>query len=187
MKVDFKSKNRAGACRPGEFPGRHGPAPRAAFPLAYHITWGTYGTRLHGDARGTVHRSENEFGDAIIGTDGDWQREEKSLLRFPIRILTIQQRQFIERAVPPICRRGGWELITVAAGPDHVHCVIRAAVDGKDIRKWLKRWLGESMTGHWPIQPGEVWWAECGSVKWVWNQDYYMRVVDYVRRQETTR
>jgi hypothetical protein len=32
---------------------------RATFPLAYHITWGTYGTRLHGDERGTVDRSAN--------------------------------------------------------------------------------------------------------------------------------
>ncbi|MCH8164939.1 MAG: hypothetical protein IH889_04955 [Planctomycetes bacterium] len=28
-------------------------------PLAYHITFGTYGTRLHGDPRGTVDRTLN--------------------------------------------------------------------------------------------------------------------------------
>jgi hypothetical protein len=64
---------------------------------------------------------------------------------------------------------------------------MRAAVDGKDIRKWLKRWLSEAMTENWPIQPGEVWWAECGSVKWVWHDDYYARVIKYVRDQATTR
>jgi REP element-mobilizing transposase RayT len=185
MKAECKSSDRAGACRPGNSPGRHGPAPRANFPLAYHITWGTYGTRLHGDTRGTVHHSENQYGDPIIGKDGEWQKEEALLLRFPMRILTIEQRLFIERTVPGICNRGKWDLITVAAGPDHVHAVLRAAVDGKDIRKWLKRWLSEAMSERWPIQPGEVWWAECGSVKWVWNRDYYNRVVNYVQRQVT--
>jgi len=178
---------RAGACRPGSSPGRHGPALRAIYPLAYHITWGTYGTRLHGDSRGAVHRSENQFGDPILGRDGDWQSEESNLLRFPLRILTMQQRLFVERTTPTICNRGKWDLIAVAAGSDHVHCVLNAQVEGKDIRKWLKRWLSEAMTEHWPIQPGEVWWAECGSVKWVWHEDYYARVIKYVRDQAMTR
>jgi hypothetical protein len=36
-------------------------------PLAYHITWGTYGTRLHGDKRGTVDRENNAFGTPVLG------------------------------------------------------------------------------------------------------------------------
>ncbi len=38
-------------------------------PLAYHITWGTYGTRLHEDSRGTVDRENNSFGTPIVGPD----------------------------------------------------------------------------------------------------------------------
>jgi hypothetical protein len=30
--------------------------------LAFHITWGTYGTRLRGDRRGTVDRSTTNTG-----------------------------------------------------------------------------------------------------------------------------
>jgi hypothetical protein len=59
-----KEFHRAGPCRPGVGkPGPHAPAPRDAkrtyFPLGYHITFGTYGTRLHRDPRGTVDRSVN--------------------------------------------------------------------------------------------------------------------------------
>jgi hypothetical protein len=43
-----------------------------ARPLAYHITFGTYGTRLHGDERGTVDRAMNKPGDPIIGADSSW-------------------------------------------------------------------------------------------------------------------
>src|SRR5438876_12296826 len=35
--------------------------------LAYHITWGTYGTRLHGDPRKTVDRQHNAYGEPILG------------------------------------------------------------------------------------------------------------------------
>ena len=158
---------------------------RTLFPMAYHITWGTYGTRLHGDERGTVDRSMNNFGDPIIGRDGDWHRIESSRLRFPARVLTVEQRLLIENIVPDICIRGGWTFVTTAAADDHVHNIISSPVDGKDIRKWLKRWVSEALNKRWPIEQGQVWWAECGSVKWIWNEDYYRRAADYVRGQRT--
>ncbi len=133
---------RAGPCRPG--PGRHAPAllgkstARTVFPLAYHITFGTYGTRLHGDDRGTVDRSLNNFGDPIIGREDDWNRMERRLLRFEPRNLAIEQRIFVEQSVPQICTRGGWQFIEVAAAPDHVHNMVVAKADGNAVRKWLK-------------------------------------------------
>ena len=161
--------------------------PRTTYPLAYHITWGTYGTRLHGDDRGTVDRSMNQHGDPIIGLDSEWQRIETSLLRFPRRVLTRQQREFIEATIPDICVRGKWEFISTAAAADHVHNVLRAQADGKDVRKWLKRWVSEAPSERYPLETEQVWWAECGSVKWVWMQDYFDRVVNYVEQQKTRR
>src|SRR5437773_6810982 len=101
------------------------------FPLAYHITFGTYGTRLHGDERGTIDRTMNKFEEAIIGLDKEWQRIERSLLKFPPRVLTIEQRLFIEEIVPSICARGGWKHLATAAAPDHVHNVLSAEVEGE--------------------------------------------------------
>ena len=49
-----------------------------------------------------------------------------------------------------------------------------------------ERWLSQALSERWPLQPRQVWWAECGSVKWVWADDYYDRVTEYVRRQQTT-
>src|SRR5207244_284149 len=119
---------------------------RVHFPLAYHITWGTYGTRLHGDERGTVDRSMNQHGEPIVGKDDGWQRMERSLLKFPPRVLTIEQRLFVEEIVPSICLRGDWKHLATAAAPDHVHNVLSAEREGKDIRKWLKRWVSEAMS-----------------------------------------
>jgi len=160
--------------------------PRTNFPLAYHITFGTYGTRLHGSDRPTVDRSQNKFGEPIIGKDTEWETMERSLLKFPPRILTNEQRIFVESTIPSICIRGGWEHVTTAAAKDHVHNIIRASVEGQDVRKWLKRWISQAMSQQWPLLPDQVWWAECGSVKWIWVDDYYDRAVDYVNDQRTT-
>ena len=155
------------------------------FPQAYHITFGTYGTRLHGDERGTVHRSMNEPGDPIIGKCDQWERMEARLLSHSAVELTTEQRLLIERVVPSICTRGGWTFVTCAAREDHVHTVLRASADGKAVRRWLKRWLGQELSGCWTIAPGATWWAECGSVKWVWTDDYLQNVFDYGEAQRT--
>jgi hypothetical protein len=36
--------------------------------LAFHLTWATYGTRLHGDARNTVDRQHNQYGEPVVGS-----------------------------------------------------------------------------------------------------------------------
>jgi hypothetical protein len=51
--------------------------------IAYHITWGTYGTRLHGDPRGTVDREHNQRGSPILGFDEHRWEQEKQRLKFP--------------------------------------------------------------------------------------------------------
>jgi REP element-mobilizing transposase RayT len=182
---------RAGACRPDpsvsdvQTPGRHGPALKRPFPIAYHITWGTYGTRLHGDPRGTVCRDENVFGEPIINADNEWRQEEAARLKFPSRVLSESQRRHVEQIAEGICQRGNWRLRAIAAAPDHVHGLVHALVDGKDVRKWLKRWLSESLSQLWPLRPDEAWWSECGSVKWIWTQDYYERARRYINKQRT--
>jgi hypothetical protein len=63
--------------------------------------------------------------------------------------------------------------------------LLAASADGPDVRKWLKRWVSQSLSERWPTREGEVWWAECGSVKWVWTQDYLERATTYIERQRT--
>jgi len=155
-------------------------------PLAYHITFGTYGTRLHGDPRGTVDRSMNQPGDPIIGADPNRWLRERGSLRFEPAFLSKEQRQFAESVIPDICRQGGWLYHIASAGPDHVHVLLSSSSDGTAVRKWFKRWLGERLSERWPLPAGKSWWAEGGSVKWVWVQHYFDCVFNYIRRQRIT-
>jgi len=156
------------------------------FPLAYHITFGTYGTRLHGDPRGTVDRRRNRPGDPIVGPNEAWRRMEAGRESHPPIVLSAAQRVYAERAVLSICRRGRWTCEQVACRADHVHVLLSTGRDGKVVRRWLKRWLGEAMSARWPVPVGQSWWAKGGSVKWVWDAGYLERVAQYVRSQRTT-
>jgi len=155
-------------------------------PIAYHLTFGTYGTRLHGNDRGTVHRLMNHPGDPIVDRAEAWQRMERSLLKYPMVILTEQQRLMIEETIPSICERGGWKFLHCAARADHVHVQLKGNTEGKAIRRWLKTWLGQALNVRWPKPVGASWWAECGSVKWIWTDDYFENVYLYIDDQRTT-
>ena len=192
-------------------------------PLAYHITFGTYGTRLHGDPRGTVDRKANKPGDPIIGAEPDWERMERSTLRFPPVLFDAGSRSFIESVVPSLCDRGGWELHVCAAKPDHVHVLLTASRDAKPVRRWLKTWLSQALNEQLGSEPpaagadrdhrsrlGEPpavrvdrdhrsrlgdeddkdrsrpWWSKGGSIKWVWDGQYFDNVYNYIVRQRIT-
>src|SRR5258707_9153427 len=85
------------------------------FPMAYHITFGTYGTRLHGDERGTVDRKMNKPGEPIVGSNRDWWESERDRLKFSPVQLNGDQMRFAESILPSICARGGWNLHVCAA------------------------------------------------------------------------
>ena len=157
--------------------------------LAFHITWGTYGTRLHGDPRKTVDRLHNQYGDPVLGYDEHRWEREKSLVKFSPVIFTKPQMVIIESLLPKICERGGWEHRIGACGPDHVHEILFSRKDPETIRRLLKRWLSQELPRHIGALPdGALYWAECGSIRWIFEEDggYYENAVAYVTRQRAT-
>ena len=156
------------------------------FPLAYHITFGTYGTRLHGGKRATVTRNQSRFGEPTVGRDVVLERLSRIQLEFPPVVLSREQREYVESAIPALCARGDWSYLLAAAQEDHVHVLLTTRVEGTRVRKWLKRWLGAALSERWPMSNGQAWWAEGGSVKQIWNEEYLETALEYVRRQRTT-
>jgi REP element-mobilizing transposase RayT len=154
--------------------------------LAYHITWGTYGTRLHGDPRGTVDRIHNTFKSPVLGFDEHRWENEKSLLKFPPMRFNRAQMIQVESIIPDICARGFWKYHTCAAGPDHVHVIVTSEHDPEKIRRLLKRWTGQALAQLYPLPTGATFWSECGSIRWIDEESYFVNAVNYVSRQRAT-
>jgi REP element-mobilizing transposase RayT len=156
--------------------------------IAYHVTWGTYGTRLRHGSRPTVSRDQNQYGTPVLRYDEHLWEREVSNLKFPPVILTRQQMRFVEQILPDVCERGHWKYITCAAGPDHVHNVLTSEHDPETIRRLLKRWIGQLLSERWPRLPdaSPLWWAECGSIRWIGDDEYLASATTYVSRQRAT-
>jgi len=131
-------------------------------PTTWHISFGTYGARLHGGPRPTVERNRNRRGDEFVAADSAREQGERGAMRGSPVFLTVEQQRFVQDQIPDICRRGGWALRTCAAGPDHVHvlCDVPKAIHGEKVRRLIKRWLGQAMSERWTRGTAPTWWAE---------------------------
>jgi hypothetical protein len=90
------------------------------FPLAYFISFRTYGTWLHGDERGSVSRKQNKYGTARIASNKRLQRAERNLLKHPPVTLDAYQRPVVEKAVREVCDHRGYTLLAINVRTQHV-------------------------------------------------------------------
>lgn len=154
----------------------------------WHITFGTYGTRLHGDDRPTVDRQHNQRHQSFIDVQPSLKLKNQNDMRAEPVILSIDKQLFVQQIALKICQRGQWHLHIIAAAGNHVHTLLDAqsSAPPKDIRKWFKRWLGDALTDQFGKPAGDTWWAEGGSTKPVKDQAYFDNVYRYILRQKAT-
>ena len=152
-------------------------------PLAYHLTWTTYGTWLPGDERGWV----------ASGKDGiqlpDRQREleaRRSLAESPV-VLTDGQRQVVEQTVRDHCQIRGWTLHALNVRSNHIHVVVTADRRPEEVLNQFKAWCSRKVSDDAGLTAAVAkkagrrrWWTEHGSTKWIFDEKYLEEAVHYV-------
>ena len=169
---------------------RRGAASHGTRRTRWHITFGTYGSRLHGDTRPTVDRRHNVFGTPFLAPDAVRVRYEREQMSVPPLLLTDAQRLCVESALPEICDAMDASLV-VAAAPEernHVHVVVDTdpAFHGKQTRALIKRRLTQRLNADFHC-PAPRWWAKGGSTKAVKDEAYQRNVYAYVSKQRFKR
>src|SRR6185503_4151801 len=102
-------------------------------PLAYLITFRSYGTWLHGDQRGSIDRQHNRYGGPFAPANENRRRHNKSLLKGEPVWLDTARRNSIEKAVRETCVHRKWELRAFSVRTNHVHSVVSANARGSEI------------------------------------------------------
>jgi len=152
------------------------------FPLAYHITFTCYGTRLHGDTIGTVQRTRNIPGTRCLRPDPARSRRMRRRMRQPPYELDTPRRKIVLEAIIEVCARRGWLLLAAHVRTRHVHVVLRAARLPEGVMDDLKAYASRRLT-----EAGFDWkdrrrWTRHGSTKWKWTLEEVGSAVDYVVR-----
>jgi REP element-mobilizing transposase RayT len=149
-------------------------------PLAYLISFRTYGTWLHGDKRGSIDRFHNRYRSPYIPPNAKWHRYNQEQLKTEPLILGARQRKSIEAAIRETCKIRKWSLLAFNVRTNHVHTVVSAERKSELVLTAFKanatRQLRED--GLWPhaFSP----WVRKGSKRKLWNEQSVARAIDYV-------
>ncbi len=100
------------------------------FPLAYFVTWTTYGTWLPGDERGWCKRGSR----VVEAPDSALQDAANHAMAEETVILTQAQRDLADAVIVKHCAIREWVLHARNVRSNHVHVVVSAALDGGNSR-----------------------------------------------------
>lgn len=152
-----------------------------ADPLAFLLTWTTYGTWLPGDERGWYREREG------------WHRPDPKVLHEARRkltesplLLTDDQRSIVEDTIRQHCQVRGWKLLAVNCRTNHVHVVVaapgyRAEVLIDQFKSWCTRRLKEHAIGSESSNTNRLrWWTEGGSRRFLNDERSVEGAVCYV-------
>lgn len=152
------------------------------FPQAYFITWSTYGTRLHGDPRGTVDRNHNLYGHPRLHTDKTRRANEQHELNGDPVILTHAQRAAVDTAIREHAEFKSWPIHALNVRTNHVHVVCGAKEPPEKVMNAFKAYATRRLRTDKLIGADAKIWTRHGSTKYLWDGAGQHEAVDYVIR-----
>ena len=152
-------------------------------PIAYFLTWTTYGTWLHGDFRGWVEKGRFD----IQPPDPVRETRDRGLMSDEVVVLEPAQRKLIEVTIGRHCEIRTWHLHAVNARTNHVHAVVSASVHPDVVMSQFKAWCSRRLSEQAGLRESaktkngrKRWFTEHGSTKWINDDDYFENAVRYV-------
>ena len=101
--------------------------PSTGPPLAYFLTWTTYGTWLHGDRRGSVDDAHNVFGHPVLEARPDRAARIREGLAEQPFVMTARVREVVDDAIRAHAEIRSWRVLGLNVRTNHVHLVIEAS------------------------------------------------------------
>ncbi|MGH7243498.1 MAG: transposase [Phycisphaerales bacterium] len=155
-------------------------------PLGYLLTWTCYGTRLHGDERGTVDKSHNLIDTPTLAHDDRRRTIMFKALSDEPYLLSDRSRQVIDETIRMHCTIRMWSLHALNVRTTHVHVVVSCpenippekAMD--QFKAWgTRRLREEGLAG----SEARV-WTEHGSTRWLNNEEGFRGAINYVLNRQ---
>ena len=148
-------------------------------PLAYFLTFGTYGSRLHGDKRGSVDRHH------VPLLRDDFRRNFETRLMVSVGfVLTAEHRATLERAFAETASIRGWAVLALNVRMSHVHVVLAGQGTPEAMMQALKangtRWIRER-TG---LPREQKLWARHGSTGYLWETSDVDAAIEYTMNRQ---
>ncbi len=150
-------------------------------PLAYLITFRSYGTWLHGDERGSVDRFNNRYDSPYLSPNKIWHKHNMHALKTSPVLMDIKERESVEFAIRETCERRNWFLRALNVRTNHVHIVV--SIGSLKPEKALNAFKANATrqmreSGCWKHDYSP--WVNKGSKRYLWSERSIELAIDYV-------
>ncbi len=151
------------------------------FPLAYLITFRTYGTWLHGDERSSVNRGRR----GVAGTvklDPNVPLEEimrEEMKQAPV-IFNLSQRNAVDEAIRLLCSERNYILRALNVRSNHVHSAVTVNTKPERVADAMKAFSTKHLRELGLVSPQARVWSRGRSRRYLWKPSQVEAAVNYV-------
>jgi REP element-mobilizing transposase RayT len=151
-------------------------------PIAFLITFRTFGTWLHGDERLSVdrHDGKNIHGTPRIEPNEELNRMMQVKRQADEFLLDGRHRAVVERAVRGVCELRKYLLFAANVRTNHVHSVVYGSAKPEKIMNAFKANATRELREAGLVYEGQKVWSRGGSTRYLWRQSHFDGAVDYV-------
>ena len=151
------------------------------FPLAYLITFRTFGTWLHGDERHSTRRNrKSERGSKHIPINIPLKEKMNAAMQAAPVLLDPLQRKVVDQAIREVCEVRQHPLHAVNVRSNHAHSVISAMCSPERLADTLKAYSTRRLRETGLIAPDGRVWARGRSRRYLWKPHHVEAAVAYV-------
>ncbi len=152
-----------------------------AAPLAFFLTWTTYGTWLHGDERESVDRNHNVPQTPRLDTNLRLEASESTTLKHPPFRLDSRSRAIVEQTIVDHCKFRTWDLLAFNVRSNHVHVVVSANEESPEqVASQFKAWATRRLrTAGLVASNARLWTRHC-STRYLNNESGVRAAIRYV-------
>ena len=149
-------------------------------PIAFFLTWTTYGVRLHGDERGTVDKDHNAYGTPFVPPNFRYENLRRNQLSEDPLLLNAKMRGAVEAALQQHADFRKWHLHSWNVRTNHVHVVVAAKDDPGKMMGQFKAYATRALAEAELIEDSKHVWTPRGSKKWLFTDQHVRDCCNYV-------
>ncbi len=147
------------------------------YPIAYLLTFRTYGTWLHGDPRGSYGRNRNNRqGTKRLDPNVPLNERMSDELEGAAVFLTEPQRKIVSSAITAVCEHRSYLLRAMNIRSNHVHVVVSKSVKPEKIVNDFKAYSTRALRREWEFSSDRKVWARGASTRYLWKPKHMLGV-----------
>jgi len=156
-------------------------------PVAYFLTFTTYGTWLQGREEGSVSRGNNDYGQPVLQPDESLLKYQRRAMSQPEYRLDEKRREVVLNTIVEVAKYRGWKLWAVHVRSNHVHIIVTGDATPEKLMRDFKAWCSRRIREATGEAAERNRWTEHGSTRYLWMEETLRDKIVYVLENQGER